>query len=233
VALNGIALRNPIILIGEGDLAFAVYRGNIADPDMPGATYEGFAFESFRIRDGKLSEHWDQVRLTPGWMTPRPAAPAGNRGRGAGAGRGQQAVPPPPEPPAGCTAAPATIAAHKQLVTSYFALPATGDGARRRGALLAGDYVEHSPRFVKYNRDNNLRGAEGYVRAVTSGVAVPLPPQPRTVDHMVAECDYVAVVWKQVLPDPDNASRTWEAFTFDAFRVRDGRIAEHWDHDSR
>ena len=208
VALNGIGLRNPIILIGEGDLVHAVYRGNIPDPAAPGSTYEAFAFESFRVRDAKFSEHWDQVRLEPGWMNPRPPAPAqpGARAGGGAAGRGQQAAapPPPPEPPTGCSAAPATIAANKQLVTSYFA----ESNAARRGELLAGGYVDHSPRKVD-----------------------PPPSPPRSRDHIVAECDYVSVVWKQVLPDPDNPARTWEAFTFDAFRIRDGRIVEHWDPD--
>jgi predicted SnoaL-like aldol condensation-catalyzing enzyme len=230
VALNGVGLRNPIILIGEGDLVHAVYRGNSPDPDAPGQTYEAFAFESFRVRGDKFSEHWDQVRLAPGWMTPPPrpaAAPAGNRGA-APAGRGQAAAPP-PEPSAGCTATPATLAANKQLVTSYFEQP----NAARRGALLAEDYVDHSPRFAKFNRENNVRGRDGYVKAVEKGIAVPIPPQPRTRDHVVAECDYASVVWKQVLPDPDTPSRTWEAFTFDAFRVRDGKLAEHWDHDQK
>jgi predicted SnoaL-like aldol condensation-catalyzing enzyme len=204
VALGGIPLRNPIILIGEGDLAFAVYRGSITDPAAAGRTYEAFAFESFRIRDGKLSEHWDQVRLEPGWMIPRPPA-AGNRGRGAGAGAGQAVPPPAPEPPDGCSASPAAIAANKQVAMSF-----SGE-LSARAALRAPDFVEHSPR-------PNAR---------------PTDPQPRVVDHVVAECDYVAVVWKQVLPDPDNASRTWEAFTFDAVRIRGGRVAEHWDHYQR
>ena len=34
-------------------------------------TYEAFAFETVRIRDGKFAEHWDQVTLAEGWMEPR------------------------------------------------------------------------------------------------------------------------------------------------------------------
>lgn len=204
VALNGIALRNPIILIGEGDLVHAVYRGNVADPGAPGQTYEAFAFESFRVRDGKFSEHWDQVRLAPGWMNPRPPAGARAGGGGAAAGRGQTAAP--PAPPAGCAAAPATLAANRQLVTAYTAATT----AAARGGLLAADFVDHSPRKLD-----------------------PPPSPVRVLDHVVAECDYVSVVWKQVLPDPDTPSRTWEAFTFDAFRIAGGKIAEHWDSDLR
>lgn len=69
VDLGGIRLRDPIILMAEGDLVTAIYRGELADPDDPSRTYEAFAFETVRIKDGKFTEHWDQVTLSPGWMT--------------------------------------------------------------------------------------------------------------------------------------------------------------------
>jgi len=71
VELNGIALRNPIILMAEGDLVTAIYRGTQADPDGSGRMWEIFAFETFRVRNGKFVEHWDQVTLAPGWMDPQ------------------------------------------------------------------------------------------------------------------------------------------------------------------
>jgi predicted SnoaL-like aldol condensation-catalyzing enzyme len=200
VALPGIALRNPIILMQDGDLVHAIYRGTRPDPDAPGQTYNVYAFESFRVRGEKFSEHWDQVRLAPGWMTPPPPAAnqgargqqQGARGQGAGGqqgGRGQQAAAPPPapEPRPGCTATPAQLDANKKLVLSL---------------------------FERADRPANLR-PRGTTRPV--------------VDHIVAECDLVSVVWKDVLPDPDMPSRTWEAFTFDAFRLRGDQVVEHWD----
>jgi len=186
VALPGIALRNPIILMQDGDLVHAIYRGTRPDPDAPGQTYNVYAFESFRVRDGKFSEHWDQVRLEPGWMNPPPPVNQGARGQG---GRGQQAAAPPPEPEPGpgCTATPAQLDANKKLVLAL---------------------------FERADRPANLR---------PRGISRPV------VDHIVAECDLVSVVWKEVLPDPDMPSRTWEAFTFDAFRLRGNQVVEHWD----
>ena len=32
-------------------------------------TYEAFAFETVRVKDGKFTEHWDQVTLAAGWLT--------------------------------------------------------------------------------------------------------------------------------------------------------------------
>jgi predicted SnoaL-like aldol condensation-catalyzing enzyme len=68
VELGGIGFDDPVLFIAEGDLVTAIYRGELDDPTEPGGTYEAFAFETFRVRDGRFSEHWDQVTLAPGWM---------------------------------------------------------------------------------------------------------------------------------------------------------------------
>jgi predicted SnoaL-like aldol condensation-catalyzing enzyme len=74
VDLGGIQLDEPIIVMAECDLVTAIYKGTLKDPDRPNETYEAFAFETFRVRAGKFSEHWDQVTLKPGWLKP-PASP--------------------------------------------------------------------------------------------------------------------------------------------------------------
>lgn len=71
VELGGIQLRDPVIIMAEGDLVTAIYKGTLPDPDDPTRTYEAFAFETVRVKDGKFVEHWDQVTLSPGWMQPR------------------------------------------------------------------------------------------------------------------------------------------------------------------
>ncbi len=68
VDLGGIPLRDPVLIMAEDDLVTAIYRGERTDPDDPDRTYEAFAFETVRIRDGMMAEHWDQVTLAPGWM---------------------------------------------------------------------------------------------------------------------------------------------------------------------
>lgn len=68
VDLGGIPLRDPVLIMAEDDLVTAIYRGEMTDPDDPDRTYEAFAFETVRIRDGMMAEHWDQVTLAPGWM---------------------------------------------------------------------------------------------------------------------------------------------------------------------
>ncbi len=75
-------LRSPtVILMAEGDLVTAIYKAVLPNPDDPTKTYEAFNFETVRIRDGKLAEHWDALKLEKGWKAglsapPQPAAPA-------------------------------------------------------------------------------------------------------------------------------------------------------------
>lgn len=76
VVNGGIPLRDPILLVAEGDLVTAIYKANLPDPDDKSKTYEAFTFETFRIKDGKFTEHWDGVQLAPGWRTEIEKPPA-------------------------------------------------------------------------------------------------------------------------------------------------------------
>ena len=128
------------------------------------------------------------------------------------------------------------LTATKQLVTQFFDGFPTAQNVRARAALLAPNYIQHNPRFTALNEKNGVSGREGFVKAIESGVLNPPPgpaAPPRAIAETIAECNYVSVIWKQVLPDPDEAGRTWEAFTFDTFRVENGLLAEHWDGATR
>src|SRR5262245_37095826 len=68
VDLGGIATRAPLIGMAECDLVTAIYKGVLKDPDDPSRSYEAFAFETVRVKNGKFTEHWDQVTLAAGWL---------------------------------------------------------------------------------------------------------------------------------------------------------------------
>jgi predicted SnoaL-like aldol condensation-catalyzing enzyme len=213
VALPGIPLRNPIIVLEDGDLVHAIYRGTRPDPATASGTYDVFAFESFRIRDGRFSEHWDQVRLAKGWMTPAPR-PQGAATPAAGPAAARPAAAPVvPQPSGSCDVTADTRAANKRLALSLVDGPPNAAAVR---ASLANDFVDHAPRGL-----------------VTARMPEADAVAPRRVEHVLAECDYVSIVWKQTMRDPDDASKTWELFTFDAFRLRDNRVVEHWNDEQR
>jgi hypothetical protein len=70
-------------------------------------------------------------------------------------------------------------------------------------------------------------GGAGRQGGVPAG---PQPPQAQPYEWAMAECDIVFILRKQFRQDPTMAAGNfYEAFTFDAFRVRDGKLVEHWD----
>ncbi|MBI4263857.1 MAG: hypothetical protein HY657_05760 [Acidobacteria bacterium] len=158
-------------------------------------------------------------------------------------GSAQQAPAPlvPANPPPGCTATPAELAANKKVAIAFF--QTTGDA---RVALADPSYIQHNPAFVKGAREAKMsdfdyfksrfggaarQGGGGGGGARQGGAAAgPQPPPGNAVEVVTAECDIVTIVHKASRQDPTAPAGTfYEVFTFDSFRVRNGRLVEHWD----
>lgn len=132
----------------------------------------------------------------------------------------------------------AQLEANKKLAEDFFKSGALQHPDQVADKFLAPDYVQHNPRFVQFDEEHHLTGREGFVQAIKSGILMPPrragevappPPPPRAEAFAIAEGDLVTIVWKQMLPVPGAPSKTYEAFTFDAFRVKNGKFVEHWD----
>ena len=140
----------------------------------------------------------------------------------------------------GCTATPAQLEANKKVAVEFFRPGAD------RVALADPSYKQHNPAFVKGGREAKLSdyeyfksrfggpraggpggGAGGAGRGAAEG---PQPPQGNPLEIVMAECDLVTIVHKNFRQDPTAAAGTFfEVFTFDTFRVRNGKLVEHWD----
>jgi predicted SnoaL-like aldol condensation-catalyzing enzyme len=48
----------PVCLIVEGDLISVLVQAPTPDPTTPGELHDSFFVSLFRVRDGKLVEHW-------------------------------------------------------------------------------------------------------------------------------------------------------------------------------
>jgi|SoiMethySBSTD1v2_1073268.scaffolds.fasta_scaffold22750_1 predicted SnoaL-like aldol condensation-catalyzing enzyme len=151
----------------------------------------------------------------------------------------QQPAPAPANPASGCTATPAQMEANKKVAMQFFQL--AGDA---RVALADSTYKQHNPAFVKGGREAGLsdydyfkqrfggpgRQGGGGGGAGRGDAAAPQPPAGNPYEIVMAECDLVTVIHKNYRQDPTAAPGTWfEAYTFDTFRVRNGKLVEHWD----
>jgi predicted SnoaL-like aldol condensation-catalyzing enzyme len=136
--------------------------------------------------------------------------------------------------------------ANKKLVLDFFNSNALGDPQAAADKFLADDYVQHNPRFVQFNQEHNVSSKVGFVEFIKSGAlagavgqragaapggAAPRAAAPARVPAVVvAEGDLVTVIWKNTRPLPGDATKTYEVFAFDTFRIRDGKFVEHWDN---
>jgi len=142
-------------------------------------------------------------------------------------------------PQAGCKATPAELEANKKVAMEFFRPGISGPD---RVALADPTYKQHNPAFVKGGKEAGLgdydyfksrfggpprQGGPGPGRGQADG---PQPPAGNPIEIVMAECDVVSVIHKNFRQDPTAAPGTWyEVFTFDTFRVRNGKLVEHWD----
>jgi len=148
---------------------------------------------------------------------------------------GAQQAPPAMQanPTPGCTATPAQLEANKRVVIAFFRT----SGADRV-ALADPSYIQHNPAFKKRAEDEKISDYEEFKKTFLAAgggggrgpAAGPPPPQGNPLEVVTAECDIVTVIHKAYRQDPTaDPGKFYEVFTFDTFRVKDGKLVEHWD----
>jgi len=144
--------------------------------------------------------------------------------------------------PGSCAMTPAQILAEKALATKFFE---PGITPQERVALFDPGYIQHNPLFVKLAQEKHISAYDEFKRvfsnlgpppkaakaakAPAAKASSPAPPHNPLV-IVTAECDIVTVIRKILRQDPTEASGVpQETFTWDTFRVRNGKVLEHWD----
>jgi predicted SnoaL-like aldol condensation-catalyzing enzyme len=64
--------RKIVAVLAEGDLVMVAFPSEQPDPAEPGKTYWTTWFDMFRLKDGKVDEHWDN---SPKFGPPPPSRP--------------------------------------------------------------------------------------------------------------------------------------------------------------
>jgi predicted SnoaL-like aldol condensation-catalyzing enzyme len=148
----------------------------------------------------------------------------------------QQATPVQANPTPGCSATPAQLEANKKVALAFFT------PGQDRVALADPTYKQHNPAFKKRAEENKVSDYEEFKAAFAprpgggpggpgaAPAAGPRPPQGNQLEIVTAECDLVTIVHKNYRQDPTaQPGKFYEVFTFDTFRVTNGKLTEHWD----
>jgi len=116
-------------------------------------------------------------------------------------------------------------ARNRQLVIDFYRHVFDARNPAAVKDFVTEDYQQHSAHLP-----NGRVGLEALVAETFRGLP-PLPVQPDLMippTLLVAEGDIVVIAGAFPQPEPDDPTRTYPFFVFDAYRVRDGKLAEHW-----
>jgi predicted SnoaL-like aldol condensation-catalyzing enzyme len=209
-------IQNPVVtLVAEGDLVILALVTEYPEADGNG-TYTSTHFDMFRIENGLIAEHWDSVQIRRGQNTPE----FGNGG---------------PVPVVGTQGLAQLdmlfnddpqLFANKRLAFDLWRhIPEAG---REELAPLYVDpiYIQHNP--------NAATGRDGMMEyfAMRPDTSIDSTLEDPLV-AIVAEGDLVVQVLQEERPHPNKPGVIYYVPWFDMFRIKDGRVIEHWDTASK
>lgn len=100
-------------------------------------------------------------------------------------------------------------------------------------------YIQHNPEAVRFGEVNHVSGREAMklLRVAFDKLGVHYGPPPGGANMppppgepiLVAECDMVASIRQMWMPDPQYPGKFYATYGFDLWRIKDGKLYEHWD----
>jgi predicted SnoaL-like aldol condensation-catalyzing enzyme len=119
------------------------------------------------------------------------------------------------------------LADNKKLVYDFWRVVLEAGHFDETEKYMAEDYINHNP--------NGAQGRQGFInffKTVFKIKTVPVEPTiKRPLVNILAEGDTVLLTF---VSEKDNPSKPGEKYTttwFDMFRIKNGKIVEHWDND--
>lgn len=116
------------------------------------------------------------------------------------------------------------LMANKKLVYDFARIILAGRRLEQAAVFLNEDYVQHNP-----NVETGLKGFLDFFSKL--GGPRPIPDIIKGLVAITSEGDLVTMAFVDTRKDADEAAytTTW----FDMFRIENGKIAEHWDNDTK
>jgi predicted SnoaL-like aldol condensation-catalyzing enzyme len=126
----------------------------------------------------------------------------------------------------------AALEVNKKVVYDFYRVVWEPKNLAALPQYMGDDYVEHNPMF-NGGRDDLVRFLKTGRFGDWSKTAPPVDKLNDPPALIMAESDLVTWIFKRNRKDPKDPAKTYESFWFDAFRIRSGKIVEHWDGATR
>lgn len=118
--------------------------------------------------------------------------------------------------------------ANKKVVYEFYRQVWETGNAALIPQFYAPDFKEHNPAVPPGGLDGLAQFLKRrFPEPKPAGAQMQNPPA-----HIFVDGDVVTYFWKRAGKDPKDAS-SYDFYGFDAFRIKDGKIAEHWDAATR
>lgn len=115
--------------------------------------------------------------------------------------------------------------ANQKVVTDFWREVLAAQNPAAASKYYAPDIIQHNP--------NVPSGLQGFQEFFGRFWKSPKPVQPVITPApavLLTKGDLTLIVQKHTQTDPTDSSKTYDSYWFDLFRVRDGKIVEHWDN---
>jgi predicted SnoaL-like aldol condensation-catalyzing enzyme len=113
------------------------------------------------------------------------------------------------------------LAANKKLVYDFWREVLQARDMKPAPKYMTEDYVQHNP--------NVPTGRQPFIDFFGRFQTQPVKPEIDNLVTIVAERDLVVLAFRRDIPDPQKQGEKYTTTWFDLFRIKDGKIAEHWD----
>ena len=129
-----------------------------------------------------------------------------------------------PDPEALTKSPDKKLEANKTLIYNLFREVLEARHMELSDKYLADDFIQHNP-----NAADGLAALKQYFERAGAKPQPIAPKLKRKITAIIAEGDMVMVLYPSEHTDPKDPSKKYTTTGFDAYRIRNGKVVEHWD----